>query len=204
MGKWPIFIFSLIASSMSHLHTLPFFSLKLKPLSDKHSFPLIWQHWNVSASKTQCHSWPYTEALAPSLWWIYLNEALKNTKKKPAYVWMTERHRFNKLIKPAMLCIPCLRRTIHTHTHSGPRSHTEVQLWVQSAASGRWWREWGEAGEWKNGWMNERKVTYLQGLEQVSFNGAFPFQCSDTLTHIHTYLHTIALSLWPLPQTIDL
>lgn len=31
---------------------------------------------------------------------------------------MTERHRFNKLIKPAMLCIPCLRRTIHTHTQA--------------------------------------------------------------------------------------
>lgn len=30
--------------------------------------------------------------------------------------------------------------------------------------------------------MNERKVTYLQGSEQVSFNGAFPFQSSHTVS----------------------
>lgn len=202
MGKLPIFIFSLIASSMSHLHTLPFFSLKLKPLSDKHSFPLIWQHWNVSASKTQCHSWPYTEALAPSLWWIYLNEALKNTKKnQPMSEWQNAIALTNELSQQCY--VSHVSEGLYTHTLRPTLSHRGAVV-SSKRRLGPLMEGGGEAGEWKNGWMNERKVTYLQGLEQVSFNGAFPFQCSDTLTHIHTYLHTIALSLWPLPQTIDL
>lgn len=76
------------------------------------------------------------------------------------------------------------------------RSETHIdtagQLWVQSAAPGHWWREEGRC-EWMKEWMNERKVTYLQGSEQVSFNGAFPFQSSGW-THTHTCTHTPAHS----------